>query len=133
MGKANSLVYLHAALCESLRLYPPVPFERKTAVDADVLPSGKELMPGDSVLISNYCMGRMEGVWGKDCMEFRPERWFNDEGGLRYEPSYKFISNAGPRTCLGKEIAFVQMKTVAAALLWNFAVEVVPVIPKLQE
>jgi hypothetical protein len=29
---------------------------------ATVLPSGKELMPGDSVLISNYSMGRMDGV-----------------------------------------------------------------------
>jgi cytochrome P450 len=86
-------------------------------------------------------MGRMEGVWGKDCAEFRPERWLSEEAAgtkkkkLRYEPSYKFISfNAGPRTCLGKEMAFVQMKTAAAAVLWNFAVELVPghvVKPKL--
>jgi len=84
----------------------------------------------------------MEGVWGKGCAEFRPERWLiSDEAAgtkkkkLRYEPSYKFISfNAGPRTCLGKEMAFVQMKTAAAAVLWNFAVELVPghaVEPKL--
>jgi cytochrome P450 len=132
----RSLVYLHAALSECLRLYPSVPFEHKVAAAADVLPSGKELKAGDKVLVFNYSMGRMEGVWGKDCMEFRPERWLNVEGTkLRYEPSYKFISfNAGPRTCLGKEMAFVQMKTVAAAVLWNFAVEVVPghvVEPKL--
>ncbi|XP_073365557.1 noroxomaritidine synthase 3-like [Aegilops tauschii subsp. strangulata] len=80
-------------------------------------------------------MGRMEGVWGKDCMEFRPERWVTDDGKLRYEPSYKFIAfNAGPRTCLGKEVAFTQMKAIAAAVLWNFAVEAVPghsVEPKL--
>uniref|UniRef100_A0A453J595 Cytochrome P450 n=1 Tax=Aegilops tauschii subsp. strangulata TaxID=200361 RepID=A0A453J595_AEGTS len=57
------------------------------------------------------------------------------ERSLLYEPSYKFISfNAGPRTCLGKEMAFVQMKTAAAAVLWNFAVKTVPdhvVEPKL--
>nr|CAB3502075.1 unnamed protein product [Digitaria exilis] len=81
-------------------------------------------------------MGRMPGVWGKDCMEFWPERWLSEGGTkLRYEPSYKFISfNAGPRTCLGKEMAFVQMKIAAAAVLWNFAVELVPghaVEPKL--
>jgi cytochrome P450 len=135
-NELGSLVYLHAALSECLRLYPSVPFEHKVAAAADVLPSGKELKAGDKVLVFNYSMGRMKGVWGKDCMEFRPERWLNEEGTkLRYEPSYKFISfNAGPRTCLGKETAFVQMKTVAAAVLWNFAVEVVPghvVEPKL--
>ncbi|KAI4969055.1 hypothetical protein ZWY2020_046385 [Hordeum vulgare] len=79
-------------------------------------------------------MGRME-EWGKDCMEFRPERWITDDGKLRYEPSYKFIAfNTGPRTCLGKEVAFTQMKAVAAAVLWNFVVEAVPghvVEPKL--
>ncbi|XP_062209831.1 noroxomaritidine synthase-like [Phragmites australis] len=134
-SELGSLVYLHAALCECLRLYPSVPFEHKAVVADDVLPSGQEMKAGDKILVFNYSMGRMEGVWGKDCMEFRPERWVTHEGKLRYEPSYKFISfNAGPRTCLGKEMAFVQMKTAAAAVLWNFAVEVVPghvVEPKL--
>ncbi|EER95538.1 hypothetical protein BDA96_01G544800 [Sorghum bicolor] len=134
-SELNKLVYLHAALCESLRLYPPVPFEHKVAAAADELPSGKKLKAGDKVLFFNYSMGRMKGVWGKDCMEFRPERWITEEGKLRHEPSYKFFSfNTGPRTCLGKELAFVQMKTVAAAVLWNFDVQVVPghvVEPKL--
>jgi cytochrome P450 len=137
-SELGNLVYLHAALCECLRLYPPLPFEHKAVVADDVLPSGKELKAGDKVLVFSYSMGRMEGVWGEDCAEFRPERWLvGDEAGtkLRYEPPYKFISfNAGPRTCLGKEMAFVQMKTAAAAVLWNFAVELVPghvVEPKL--
>jgi len=134
-SELNKLVYLHAALCESLRLYPPVPFEHKVAAAADVLPSGQKLKAGDKVLFFNYSMGRMEGVWGNDCMEFRPERWVTEEGKLRREPSYKFFSfNTGPRSCLGREMAFVQMKTVAAAVLWNFAVQVVPghvVEPKL--
>ncbi|KAF0893333.1 hypothetical protein E2562_023964 [Oryza meyeriana var. granulata] len=134
-SELKDLVYLHAALCECLRLYPSVPFEHKAVVADDVLPSGHEMKAGDKILVFSYSMGRMEGVWGKDCMEFLPERWITSEGKLRYEPSYKFISfNAGPRTCLGKELAFVQLKTVAAAVLWNFAVEVVPghaVEPKL--
>ncbi|WVZ55409.1 hypothetical protein U9M48_006069 [Paspalum notatum var. saurae] len=134
-SEIKSLVYLHAAMCETLRLYPPIPFEFKTAAAADVLPCGKVLKAGDKVLFFNYAMSRMEGVWGKDCMEFRPERWITEEGSLRYEPSYKFFSfNTGPRTCLGKDMAFVLTKTVAAAMLWNFAFEVVPghvVEPKL--
>ncbi|XP_039772964.1 noroxomaritidine synthase 2-like [Panicum virgatum] len=134
-SETHSMAYLHAALCESLRLYPPIPFEHKTAAAADVLPSGKELEAGDQVLFFTYSMGRMEGVWGKDCAEFRPERWLTAEGRLRHEPPYRFFSfNAGPRTCLGKQMVFVQMKTVAAAVLWNFAVDVVTghaVEPKL--
>ena len=112
-----------------------MPFQHKVATHSDVLPSGHQMKAGDKILVYCYSMGRMEGVWGKDCMEFRPERWVTNDGKLRREPSYKFLAfNAGPRTCLGKEVAFTQMKAVAAAVLWNFAVEAVPghvVEPKL--
>ncbi|KAE8803255.1 cytochrome P450 [Hordeum vulgare] len=121
------LVYLHAALCESLRLYPPVPMEHKGVAAAEMLPSGHEVRPGDKIIVSLYAMGRMEAVWGKDCGEFRPERWIGEDGKLRYVPSYRFASfNAGPRTCLGKDMAFVQLKAVAAAVVRNFEVEAVP-------
>uniref|UniRef100_J3LJU3 Cytochrome P450 n=1 Tax=Oryza brachyantha TaxID=4533 RepID=J3LJU3_ORYBR len=121
------LVYLHAALCESLRLYPPVPLEHKGVLAADVLPSGHEVRPGDEVVVSMYAMGRTESVWGSDCGEFRPERWISDDGKLRYVPSYRFLSFlTGPRTCLGKEMVFVQLKVVAAAMVKNFEVEAVP-------
>ncbi|CAM0870631.1 unnamed protein product [Alopecurus aequalis] len=121
------LVYLHAALCESLRLYPPVPMEHKGVVAAEAMPSGHEVAPGDKIIISLYAMGRMEGVWGEDCREFRPERWIGDDGKPRYVPSYRFVSfNSGPRTCLGKDMAFVQLKAVAAAVVRNFEVEAVP-------
>ncbi|KAJ3682399.1 hypothetical protein LUZ60_014972 [Juncus effusus] len=129
------LTYLHAALCESLRLFPPVPFEHKGALKPDMLPSGHIANPGVKILISTYSMGRMEDVWGKDCTEFKPERWINEKGKSKYEPSYKFLSfNSGPRTCLGKDVAFTQMKAVAAALVYNFCFEVIKghvVEPKL--
>ncbi|XP_062216826.1 noroxomaritidine synthase-like [Phragmites australis] len=131
----GGLVYLHASLCESLRLYPPVPQELKEAVAADVLPSGHEVRPGDRILVSLYAMGRMEDTWGRDCREFRPERWIAEDGRLRYVPSYKFMSfNSGPRTCLGKDMAFLQLKAAAAAVVKNFEIEAMPghvVEPKL--
>ncbi|ONK70830.1 uncharacterized protein A4U43_C04F1970 [Asparagus officinalis] len=121
----SKMVYLHAALCECLRLYPSVPFEHKGAVKTEDLPSGKA-KSHEKILFSTYSMGRMEGVWGEDCSEFKPERWISEKGRLRHEPSYKFLSfNCGPRTCLGKDIAFTQMKIVAAAMISKFDVELV--------
>ncbi|KAL6626879.1 hypothetical protein ACP70R_030605 [Stipagrostis hirtigluma subsp. patula] len=124
-AELKGLVYLHAALSESLRLYPPVPFEHKAAARPDTLPSGAAVGPSRRVIVSFYSMGRMEAVWGKDCLEFRPERWLTAEGRLRHEPSYKFVAfNVGPRTCLGKDLAFAQMKAVVAAVVPRFRVEV---------
>jgi cytochrome P450 len=123
--ETKDLVYLQAALFESLRLYPPVPFERKTALADDVLPSGHQLCSGETILVSIYSMGRMEALWGKDCHEYKPERWLSEDGGkLRYVPSHKFMAfNSGPRFCLGKDIAIRQMKTIVSAVIWNFDLE----------
>ena len=68
----------------------------------------------------------MESVWGKDCLEFKPERWICPSGKIKHEPSYKFPAfNAGPRTCVGKDMAFIQMKMVAAAILYGYKVRLV--------
>ncbi|CAA2974864.1 alkane hydroxylase MAH1-like [Olea europaea subsp. europaea] len=131
----KNLVYLHSALCESLRLYPPVPFQHKSPVQPVTLPSGHYVTPKMKVMFSLYAMGRMGFIWGKDSKEFKPERWITEHGTIKYEPSYKFLAfNAGPRTCLGKEVAFTQLKSVAAAIIHNYQIQVVeghPVTPNV--
>ncbi|XP_052195165.1 alkane hydroxylase MAH1-like [Diospyros lotus] len=133
--EVNKLVYLHGALCESLRLYPPVPFQHKEPHQPDILPSGHHVNQKMKILFSLYAMGRMKFIWGEDCLEFKPERWISEKGTIKHQPSYKFLSfNAGPRTCLGKEVAFTQMKVVAAAIIHNYNVQVVkghPVDPNV--
>ncbi|XP_054801477.1 alkane hydroxylase MAH1-like [Prosopis cineraria] len=128
-------VYLHAALCEGLRLYPPVPSVIRQTIKHDILPSGHEVSPITMIMISLYAMGRCEEIWGKDCLEFKPERWISKRGGIIHMPSYKFSTFiAGPRTCLGKDLSFIQMKIMASAILCNYQVHVVedhPVSPTL--
>ncbi|XP_047172822.1 alkane hydroxylase MAH1-like [Vigna umbellata] len=122
----KKLVYLHAALCESLRLFPPLPIQRKQAVKADTLPSGHIVSANTMIMLSFYAMGRCEEIWGKDCLEFKPERWISERGEIVNVASYKFIAfNAGPRTCLGKESSFLQMKMLTATMLWKYRFEVV--------
>ncbi|KAJ9682715.1 hypothetical protein PVL29_018611 [Vitis rotundifolia] len=111
----SKLVYLHGALCESLRLFPP-----------NILPSGHRLDPSTKVIFHAYAMGRMACVWGKDCLEFKPERWVTGKGRTKHEPAYKFLSfSAGPRICLGKEVVFLQMKVVVAAIMHNYHFQMV--------
>ncbi|KAJ9170290.1 hypothetical protein P3X46_018410 [Hevea brasiliensis] len=115
----NSLVYLHGALCESLRLYPPVPFQHKAPLQEDVLPSGHQVNSEMKIVLCLYAMGRMKSIWGEDCLKFKPERW---------------ITEGGKVTCLGKEVAFTQMKTVVAAVIHNYHVQAVeghPVSPNV--
>ncbi|GKB66161.1 cytochrome P450 94B3-like protein [Tanacetum coccineum] len=118
--------YLKACLCETMRLYPPVVWDSKHAAENDVLPDGTPVYKGNRVMYFPYGMGRMENLWGKDCLEFRPDRWFSESGVFKMENPYKFsVFQAGPRVCLGKEMAFMQMKYVVASVLRRF--ELVPV------
>ncbi|XP_010520636.1 PREDICTED: alkane hydroxylase MAH1-like [Tarenaya hassleriana] len=119
----NKLVYLHGALYEALRLYPPVPFNHKSPAKADTLPSGHKVEANTKIIFPFYAMGRMRSVWGDDASEFKPERWISEKGRLKHEPSFKFASfNAGPRTCIGKQVALTQMAIVAVEILQNYDV-----------
>ncbi|KAF5960581.1 hypothetical protein HYC85_001790 [Camellia sinensis] len=106
----SKLVYLHAALCESLRLYPPVPIQHKEPTQVDTLPTGHRW---------NLCGERI--AWSSS----------QSDGYLTDEQS-NMSHLTGPRTCLGKEVAFTQMKAVSAAIIHNYNVRVVkghPVVP----
>ncbi|XP_021759086.1 alkane hydroxylase MAH1-like [Chenopodium quinoa] len=131
----HNLIYVHGALCEALRLYPPVAFEQKASIESDVLPSGHQVDPNMQIIFNMYAMGRMKAIWGEDCYEFKPEGWISERRNIRHEPSYKFLAfNAGPRTCLGKNMSFFQMKAVVATILRNYtfqAVEGHQVVPDI--
>ncbi|EPS58816.1 hypothetical protein M569_15996, partial [Genlisea aurea] len=132
--EVKKMEYLHAALSETLRLYPSVPVDHKEAAEDEEFPDGTALKKGAKVVYSIYSMGRSEGIWGKDCKEFRPERWLR-EGRFVGESAYRFAAfNGGPRLCLGKDFAYYQMKFVAASVLRRHRIRVVEnyaVVPKM--
>ncbi|GKA33031.1 cytochrome P450 [Tanacetum coccineum] len=120
------MIYLHGAINETLRLFPPVALNHKSPSQPDILPSGHKVDQNTKIILAFYTMGRMKSIWGKYCMEFKPGRWFAKLGGIKHEPTYRFPAfNAGPRTCLGKDISFYQLKVVLATIVYHYHVELV--------
>lgn len=108
-----------------MRLYPPVPVDTKACLNDDVLPDGTRVGKGWFISYHTYAMGRMESVWGKECEEFNPERWL-ENGVYRGESPFRYpVFHAGPRMCLGKEMAYIQMKSIAASVMEKFEIEAV--------
>ncbi|XP_027062057.2 cytochrome P450 94A2-like [Coffea arabica] len=133
--EVKDMTYTHASLCETMRLYPPVPSDTKEAAKDDVLPDGTVVRKGTRVTYHPYAMGRVEAEWGSDWGSFRPERWL--ERDAQSPGKWKFVAKdsyhypvfqAGPRICLGKEFAFLQMQRVVAGVLRQFRV-----VPATQE
>ncbi|KAJ1556091.1 hypothetical protein HK405_007319 [Cladochytrium tenue] len=120
----RGMAYANAVFHETLRLYPPVPNEIKQANADDVLPNGVEVPRGALVIWSNYAMGRSTRIWGPDAAKFLPERWLDES---RPQPSaFEYpVFNAGPRICLGKNMAEIEGVFVMVELLRRFDFEVI--------
>ncbi|KAM3398920.1 hypothetical protein P3S68_002436 [Capsicum galapagoense] len=131
-GRLRDMVYTHASIYESMRLFPPIPLDSKEAVEDDVWPDGTKVKKGTSIIYHIFAMGRSQELWGSDWADFRPERWLerrrndtsngDDWNFIARDPFTYPMFQAGPRTCLGKEIAVVLMKMVVATILKRFRV-----------
>ncbi|KAJ0612409.1 putative abieta-7,13-dien-18-ol hydroxylase [Helianthus annuus] len=118
----EKMQYLQATLAETIRLYPALPLDLKICFSSDVLPDGCVVKKGDMVAYMPYAMGRMKFIWGDDAHEFKPEQWLDANGCFHSKSPFKFTAfQAGPRTCLGREFAYRQMKIFSSILLGCFA------------
>ncbi|KAE8699762.1 hypothetical protein F3Y22_tig00110570pilonHSYRG00163 [Hibiscus syriacus] len=78
--------------------------------------------------IFNIFSRKNEVNMGDDCFEFRLQKWLSADGKefIKHD-SYKFMAfNAGQRICLGKGLAYLQMKSVVAAALLRHKLTLVP-------
>lgn len=120
----------HAVFLETLRLYPPVPFELKQTLNPAgmMLPDGTYLPHQSVVVWCPYAYGRSKKIWGEDAYEFKPERWLEEETEtgtwkLKTKSSAEYpVFNGGARSCLGKRMAEVMGVWVLAETLkrWEF-------------
>ncbi|KAL5709385.1 hypothetical protein ACHQM5_020082 [Ranunculus cassubicifolius] len=108
--EVKDMVYTRAALSESMRLYPSVPSDTKEAAEDDVLPDGTDVKKGMRVTYHPYS-GRVK----RD--EIDGKLSFSGRDPYTYP-----VFQAGPRICLGKDMAFLQMKRLVAGVLGWFRV-----------
>jgi cytochrome P450 len=103
----KELTYL---MYESLRLYPLVPLNGRTALKDTMLPTGggKDrkspivVKKGEMVGYIAYVLHRRKDLYGEDADEFRPRRWEGRKLG------WDFIAfSGGPRVCLGRKFTFL--------------------------
>ncbi|KAJ3226737.1 hypothetical protein HDU81_007116 [Chytriomyces hyalinus] len=102
----SGMPYANAVFHETLRLYPSVPLNVKLANADTTFPDGTFIPKGASVGWSTYAMGRTTEIWGPDAKDFRPERWLEME--KQPSPFNYPVFHAGPRVCLGRQMAELQ-------------------------
>lgn len=103
------LPYFVACIKESLRLEPPATnlFARITGpaktYDGHLIPSGTEITS------NAFVVQRDAATYAPDPHNFRPERWLESAAKANEYDSYSFVFGMGPRVCLGKDIALMEI------------------------
>lgn len=130
LGKANTLrlqdlselPYLRMVVEETLRLYPPVwAFSRRA--EADDLVDGYRVPKGARILISPYVAHRLPMFWPEP-ERFEPERFTEESAAQRPEHTY-LPFGAGPRQCIGKRFAMLELQLVLAMIIQQYCVQLV--------
>ncbi|KAH9871610.1 hypothetical protein J1614_005865 [Plenodomus biglobosus] len=126
MERLAALPYLNACIKESFRVYPPVPLAmpRRVPEDGSTI-VGQFIPPGTAVGIPQHAMNTQPRNF-KLPMEYIPERWLGDE---RFEADQRHAVqpfSVGTRDCLGKNMAWHEMRLLVAKVLYNFDLELCP-------
>jgi len=111
----ENLPYIRMIIDETLRLYPAAGIISRTAQKSDTL-CGREIRPGDTVMIPIYALGRNELLW-EDPNRFDPERFADRKAIDRY--AYLPFGD-GPRICIGASFALQEAVIILATLLSRF-------------
>ncbi|OCK73119.1 cytochrome P450 [Lepidopterella palustris CBS 459.81] len=119
----NSLRYMLAVLDESLRIYPPVPIGLPRVVPkGGEFILGKFVPEGTTVSINQWATYHS----AKNFLEpesFIPERFlgeprFNSDNKKALQPF-----STGIRNCIGRNLAYAEMRLILARIIWNFDME----------
>ena len=126
----HSCKYLRAFIEETLRMSPPVPADLSREVQkGGIVVDGEYIPEGIKVSTVSYCMHHNPEDFPEP-FKFQPERWIvdkNDTTGASAErlalaQSAFMPFSAGPRGCVGKNLAYLEMNLVVAKIIYNFEV-----------
>jgi cytochrome P450 len=124
---AQHLPYLDATIREAMRMHfiGAILLERVVPASGYTLPSGTKLPAGTVIGMNPWTLNFDEGIWGPDAERFIPERWLQYEGeaGEVFEKRLAFMKrndfsfSYGPRVCLGRHVATLEIYKAIPTLL----------------
>ncbi|KFG79457.1 benzoate 4-monooxygenase cytochrome P450 [Metarhizium anisopliae] len=113
---ASKIPMIDAVLNESMRTNPVLPGPMWRRTDAPIVVAGHVVPGGTEVGVMRLSVFQHKDAFHKP-KEWIPERWLRNLGD-HLEAFQPF--GVGPRTCIGRYIAMVEMRLILTKLLWKF-------------
>ncbi|XP_071571496.1 probable cytochrome P450 12a5, mitochondrial isoform X1 [Temnothorax nylanderi] len=119
----ENMPYLKACIKESLRLRPAFPYLTRLLSSAISL-HGYTIPKGTFVIMASQITSQREEHF-EDPEKYQPERWLNrDEYAYNDYQEYSCLPfGYGVRSCLGRNMAEIQMMLLTAKLVQEFTIE----------
>ncbi|KAF6817836.1 Cytochrome P450 709B2 [Colletotrichum sojae] len=117
----EGLRYLNNFCKENLRFQASGIMAAREATE-DVEVCGSLIPKGTSLLMIPHIINRNPAIWGDDVDEFNPDRWDNLSGDAK-DPFALATFLFGPRSCIGRVFAMLEMKMVLVEVLSKFRFE----------
>uniref|UniRef100_A0ACD5Y6Y0 Uncharacterized protein n=1 Tax=Avena sativa TaxID=4498 RepID=A0ACD5Y6Y0_AVESA len=116
---------LNMFILETLRLYSPLPlFTRKATSDTKL--ANIQVPKGTVITFPVVMLHRSKDTWGLDADEFNPMRFENGASRAAKHSHALLAFSYGPRGCIGRHYAMVQVQTVMAMILRRFSFTLSP-------
>ena len=122
--------YLLAVLNETARLYPPVPTMSSRCVPLPGDTIDGVYLPGGTVIHFHHAAAYRLGSNFARPDEFLPERWMGDPEFAGDNQAVFQPFSVGPRNCIGKNLAYAEMRLIMTRLLWRFDLSIPEGMPK---
>jgi len=127
IAEVSKLQYINGVLDESFRMYPPAAgsHPRMTPPEGAII-CGESLPGNTSMGMAQYAVFRSPTNF-VDPDRFLPERWFSDDpkyANDKREALQPF--SYGPRNCIGRNLANIEMRLILAKLIWHFDFDLMP-------
>ncbi|KAH8193949.1 hypothetical protein TruAng_011886 [Truncatella angustata] len=124
---------LGACILESARLRPLAAFSVPQSCPSPRTLDGFEIPAGTNFVVDSYALNIRDPFWGDDREKFRPQRWLERQKSGR-DLRYRFWRfGFGPRTCLGKHMAELVLRSVIVELMENWSISLNPTLVKRGE
>ncbi|KAL5546789.1 hypothetical protein UlMin_006476 [Ulmus minor] len=115
----SNLPYLQCVAKEALRLHPPTPLMLPHKANANLKIGGYDIPKGSIVHVNVWAVARDPEIW-KDPIEFRPERFLEEDVDMKGHDYRLLPFGAGRRVCPGAQLGIYLVTSMLGHLLHQF-------------